>query len=549
MARIIAPMRLEDRLVPISEVPAARTGWDRALSVAVVLTLAVAIWLRFETASALWLDEALTVDIAREPLSQIAALLRHDGAPPLYYYLLHFWMELFGQGNLAVRSLAGVIGTVNLPLAWLTGYRVGSRSWVPASTSSDEQAVRAERGRTTAWAVTLLLAMSPFAVYYDTEARMYALAILLGTLTVLSLTSLLARPSISRALALAAITSASLYTHYWALYSCAVLGVGLLYCAWRGPYREACRYGVAALLLAAVSFVPWVPTLVFQARHTGTPWAAPAQLSAVIFTITQFAGGDSDFGRGLAVVFFFLAVLALFGTSIGRWLVVLDLRTRPGVRALGVGVVATLVLGILGGRIDGSTFADRYASFLLFPALVALGYGLTAIGDRRARLGLLAVALLFGFLAAVPNVYISRTGAGQVGAAIAARAHSGDVVAYCPDQLGPAVSRVLQGRFDEITFPRDARPEIVDWVNYLKVVGAASPRKFVKRVESLAGTGGSVFYVWAPGYNGYGSKCQTILHDLISWPAHRYKVVLETLKSDTPFEIYEGSTLDSFTPR
>ncbi|MHB1509362.1 MAG: glycosyltransferase family 39 protein [Acidimicrobiales bacterium] len=542
-------MRLEDRLVPTLGVPGGRSGWDVALRVAVVLALAVAVWLRFQTASALWLDEALTVDIAREPLPQIAALLRHDGAPPLYYYLLHFWMALFGQGNLAVRSLAGVIGVVNLPLAWLTGYRIGSRSWISQSTSPDEQAARDDRGRTTAWAVTLLLAMSPFAVYYDTEARMYALAILLGTLTVLCLTSLLARPSPSRALGLTVVASASLYTHYWALYSCAVLGLGLLYCAWRGPYKEACRYGVAALLLAAVSFLPWVPTLLFQARHTGTPWAEPAQLSAVIFTITQFAGGDSDFGRGLAVLFFFLAVLALFGTSIGRWLVMLDLRTRPGVRALGVGVVATLVLGILGGRIDGSTFADRYTSFLLFPSLVALGYGLTTISDRRTRQGLLAVALFLGFLAALPNVYISRTGAGQVGAAIAARAHRGDVVAYCPDQLGPAVSRVLQGRFDEITFPRDARPEIVDWVDYLKVVGAASPRKFVKRVESLAGQTGSVFYVWAPGYNGYGSKCQTILHDLVAWPGHRYKVVLETLKSDTPFEIYEGSTLDSFTPR
>ena len=53
--------------------------------------------LRFYTHSALWLDEALTVNRARLPLSQIAGSVKQDGAPPLYYYLLHFWMRIFGH--------------------------------------------------------------------------------------------------------------------------------------------------------------------------------------------------------------------------------------------------------------------------------------------------------------------------------------------------------------------------------------------------------------------------------------------------------------------
>ncbi|HXY44574.1 MAG TPA: hypothetical protein VEH29_10330 [Acidimicrobiales bacterium] len=527
---------------------AGGSAWDLAVKVAVGVTLAVAIWLRFWTASALWLDEALTVNIARAPLHQIPALLRDDGAPPLYYYLLHFWMEIFGQSNIAVRSLSGIFGVINLPLAWLTGYRVGSHWWTLEGASPAERAIRLARGRTTAWAVTLLMAMSPFVVYYDTEARMYAMVILLGTVTVLSVTSLLRHPTAWKAFGLAVVTSALLYSHYWALYSTAVLGAGALWCIWKGPYRRPCRYIFAALALGALSFVPWLPTLWFQTHHTGTPWAAPAQLTAVVFTVTQFAGGNSDFGRGLAVMFFFFAVLAIFGTPFGRWLVVLDLRTRPGVRALAAGVLATLVIGILAGRVTGATFADRYTSVVLFPALVIMGYGLTAIGDRRARQGFLAAALVLGFLAAIPNAYISRTGAGTVGAAILAEAHAGDVVAYCPDQLGPAVSRVVGDRFDEITFPRGTPPEIVDWVNYLQVVRSASPAKFVKRVEALAGSKGTVFYVWAPYYNGFGYKCEAIQHDLAVWPGHDLKVVVETLKSDTPFEIYEGSTLERISP-
>lgn len=90
--------------------------------------IACGVFFRFFTPSAMWLDEALTVNIARAPLGQIPALLRHDGAPLLYYFLLHFWMKAFGASNIGARSLAGVIGVLNLPLAWVAGHRIGSRA-------------------------------------------------------------------------------------------------------------------------------------------------------------------------------------------------------------------------------------------------------------------------------------------------------------------------------------------------------------------------------------------------------------------------------------
>jgi mannosyltransferase len=553
------PMRLGNPRVaagPEGEAPTGEdavgraTGfrWDRATNVAVVVTLGVALWLRFWTPSALWFDEALTVDIARAPLHEIPGLLRHDGAPPLYYYMLHFWMGEFGQGNLATRSLAGVIGVINLPLAWLTGYRVGARWWAWDALSPAERSELQRRGRATAWAVTLLVASSPFVIYYDTEARMYGLVILLGTLAVLSYVSLLRRPSTWNAFGLAVVMSAAIYSHYWALYSLAVVGIGTAWCAWRGPYQRACRYALGALVVAGLSFLPWWPTFWFQLHHTGTPWAAPAQLTAVVFTVTQFAGGDSDPGRGLAVLFFFLAVLAIFGAPLDRWRVVLDLRTRPGVRAIAVGVIASVVLGLLAGRISGTTFADRYTAMIVFPALLCMGYGLAVIGSARVRNGFLAGAVVLGLLCAVPNAFLSRTGAGQVGKAIAAHAAVGDVVGFCPDQLGPAVSRVLGGRYREITFPRDAAPEIVDWVDYRSVVQRAKPGAFAALLEAMAGHTGTVWYVWAPGYAGFGDKCQVIAQELQSWPGHRASVVADTLPSDTPFEIYEGETLDRFRP-
>ena len=86
--------------------------------VVAVVAIAIGIVTRFVTRSALWLDEALSVDIARLPISEIPQALKHDGHPPLYYVLLHGWTELFGTGDVAVRALSGVFGLATLILLW-----------------------------------------------------------------------------------------------------------------------------------------------------------------------------------------------------------------------------------------------------------------------------------------------------------------------------------------------------------------------------------------------------------------------------------------------
>src|SRR5215831_7061302 len=127
--------------------------------VGVVIAVAAGLVFRFVTTSALWLDEALTVNISRLPIADIPGALRHDGHPPLYYFLLHFWMRAFGEGDFAVRSLSGIFAVAALPLAWIAGRMAG--------------------GKRSAAAMLVLVALSPFAIRYATEARMYSLVTLL----------------------------------------------------------------------------------------------------------------------------------------------------------------------------------------------------------------------------------------------------------------------------------------------------------------------------------------------------------------------------------
>src|SRR5947209_17507022 len=96
-----------------------RTDRHSLLTAAVVAVVVLGVVLRFLTSSHLWLDEALTVNIARLPLSRIPDALRHDGSPPLYYLALHFWSAVFGSSDAAVRALSPLFAVVTLPLVWL----------------------------------------------------------------------------------------------------------------------------------------------------------------------------------------------------------------------------------------------------------------------------------------------------------------------------------------------------------------------------------------------------------------------------------------------
>src|SRR5581483_4114880 len=330
-----------------------------ALGAIVVLVLAGAVVLRFWVRSDLWLDEAQTAAIAGRSLTQIPAALRHDGAPPLYYLLLHVWMRAFGTSDLAVRSLAGVFGTISLPLAWMAGRRLGARAeGVPGSRL---------RGRSVGWAMLLVLATLPFAIRFSTENRMYSLVIVLVLAGYLLLESALVRPTIVRLVALAITAGLLALTQYWCLYLLAATAAVLLWLTFRSA-RGVAHVGPRRCLLAlvlgtAALFGPWVPTFLYQLHHTGTPWAPPGTMGDLGWIVSGYSGLGTGVVTGLAqLVSFLLVGLALFGL-LGRrqdgGRIEVDLRGRGAARPIAFVFVATLVVGLLASQLTNSAYAPR----------------------------------------------------------------------------------------------------------------------------------------------------------------------------------------------
>lgn len=483
----------------------SREGLTRwLLALAVGAALVVAIGLRFAATSPLWLDEAITTNIARLPLADIPGALRVDGAPPLTYVLLHFWIALFGDSTDAVRALPALISLASLPLAYLIGARI-ARDRGPAAE------------RLGGWAAVLLIATSPFAARYATETRMYSLQIVLVLLGVVALQACWTRPTVLRAMGVAACTAALLYNHYWSMYLVAVVAVGLLV-AWRllePESRAAPRLALLGVAVGVLAFVPWVPTLLYQMGHTGTPWGeTPAPPVGLAWMIIDFGGGNWWAAWPLVLLSLLLLTLAVLGRPDSATSVLLDLRSVRGVRTIAATALATALVALGAAWVLGGAVMSRYAA-VVFPLVVlSMSFGFTVFRDRRIAAGLLAAMVVFGLVASWPAVRAPRTQAGVVAAVMRRDARPGDVVLYCPDQLAPDASRLMPAGLVQRAFPDSADVSRIDWTDYAARMRRVAPATFANDALTLAGPDHTVWVVWKEGYRHVTSTCDAILDRL-----------------------------------
>lgn len=492
---------------------------DRILLGVTAVAVAVGTVLRFLPRSGMWLDEALTANIADLPIGEIPEALRRDGHPPLFYVLTHLWASIGGRSDWWLRALPGVCSMLSLPLTYLAGRRLASRAGAEGLGA-----------RRTGLAALAIAAVMPFGIRYAAELRMYSLVILLVTGGYLLADDLLsgrlgstARGLAPRAAGAALVAATLLWTHYWSMWFLAAVGLLALWRVWRAP--DAPRRAGAVALLAALAaggvlFLPWLPDLLYQAQHTGTPWGerfGPA--SVAVITLVDFAGARFGIAQLLSYLLAALAGLAAVAV-LGR-----DGRTVLGdpvaarVRPEVVVGTATMAIGWLTAYVSGNTFSSRYAA-VVFPLFVLC----VAAGVAVLRRPLVAAAVLAAIVAActwgsISVVRFERSQTDVVAEQIAAdlAAHGGDaVVVACPDQLGVATHRQLERELEDppevVPYPTGGDPRFVDWVDYGERNESSDPAEFVAALEERTSGDTTVYVVAAFTYRTFEGRCEQVFN-------------------------------------
>ncbi len=385
-----------------------------------ILALVLGACLRFYRLGGLQMsaDEGASWAAADAPSVRevIAIQATHNaGKLPFHDLLLHGWIGLFGDGLYAMRSLSALLGVLALVVV------------APATS----ELIRAGVGEGSAGGDDTLLLAGPLAslfcavsvifIKYDGQARMYSLLLAASVAQVWFFLRTIRTRSISDAIVLALLTAAATAASLVAAPLLAMEGIWLLWLIARQQVPAALAAGLAmlgglialspALYHLAVVDLPMVRRGIVN-WLVKPPWWEPAAF----------------FSKALgSFAFPVFAVLLAWG-CVRQWT-----RIKAGVQFSLLWMWAPPILLVIGSYLWRPMFVERYALYSFTPLFILAALGVCAVGNDRARM--LAIAVAVGFALGHVNSYWRRphdtdwrAAAQTAGAALA----PGDTVAVLP---------------------------------------------------------------------------------------------------------------------
>ncbi|HZE05586.1 MAG TPA: glycosyltransferase family 39 protein [Solirubrobacteraceae bacterium] len=412
-----------------------------------------------------WMDEAITTGISLHPLTQIPGILRYDGNPPLYYMLLHIWMSWFGDSERATHTLSLVVGELTIPLGAWTAWRLF--------------------GRRTAIMAALLFAFNAWLTEYAQETRMYELVALLGLAATAGFLLGFVYRRRRYLLLFGGALMLMLYTHSWGVFFFVGSAISLIPALIASEERRRLlRDAVLTYVGAGVLFLPWAPTLLFQAANTAAPWSNPPRFGAPILLSRGVLGGDR-----ITMVLIVPAAIGIIPLLARRRRGSLEWTTAWTLLSL---IVATLAIAWLESQIHPA-FVVRYFAPIIGALLLLIAWGCA----RARLLGLVAVALAIAFLAN-PATYAPhyKSNMGQIAAQMSPLLRPGDQVVVGQPEETPLAWYYLPGglRYAN-TAGIVSDPSYMNWVRAVQRIRHTSPQATLSTLVGRLRRGQAILFI------------------------------------------------------
>jgi mannosyltransferase len=470
MSTVSSPQRDQPRVwLPEYEdkLPAWAMRWPVWLRVGVFLfvLMAISVFIRTRYLSGeLWMNEGLILGISTHSLSAIPGVLRHDGSPPLFFWLLHIWMLAFGTSESATHSLSLLFGMLTVPVALWAGWSLfGTRAGVTA-------------------AVTF--ALSGFITDYSQETGMYTLMALLGLIATAAFLHAFVYRRRKYLILFALAQTLMLYTHAWAVFyfAGAAIAVVLLMASSDEP-RALLNDGLFCFVGAAILFLPWLPTFIYQLAHSTEPWDSSARYGAPRLSLNLLGGDRVTVALGVATA---IAVATIVARA---------RRRTPEARAVWALIlipVAALLLALIASSVTPVWIA-RYFAPTLGPVLLLAAWGLA----RSGIIGVVALVLCVAFLAD-PSSFSPqyKSDMRDVSAEVTPLLHQGDlVVTGQPEQIALIWYYLPREVRFASTLGPVTDPRYMNWDNAYNRLRAANPATTLDPMVASLRPGQQLLYV------------------------------------------------------
>jgi mannosyltransferase len=304
------------------------------------------------SAKSFWLDEGLTMEVARLPWFQfLHALWFGDANMSLYLLLLRTWLR-FGSSEGFIRGLSVLFSVATVPPTFFLGARLF--------------------GRRAGLLAALLLAINAYHIRYAQEARSYAMAVFFVVVATWLLARNLQSPATAHWGMYAVVCALATYSHFFSALLVPAHAISLL-----SLRRDEIplRSFLLSLLLFGAMISPIAIYVVLQAGMSPISWVPALQPDSLLILGVDFSG---VYGRSLLILDVLALGSAAFGAARGRRSGA-DAIDAWGYTLLFSWLVAPVVMVVTVSLVK-PIFVPRYLSFCL-PAMLLL----VAVGIVRLR--------------------------------------------------------------------------------------------------------------------------------------------------------------------
>ncbi len=323
-----------------------------------------------------WRDEAFSILTAEKPISGFIGSLNFE--PPFYYVLLHFWIKIFGESEIAARSLSLVGFSLATCVVILWAEKRFRTHWL-------------------SWIFPIFFFFNPMLLYYAFEVRAYGWLMFFSTLSLFAYSQ-----KNYKLTALANILA--FYTHSYAIFIPFVQFVYYLVTSsdkkkfLHIPALVIKNKYIQSLIVTGISIAPWFIPIYQEAKKMRTAWYFPVDFQLIRSVLgNMFTGYDGTPG-GL-----WIATTVLSLVFIGLFVIALknkEHKSEINYLLYMVGLPLFLVIGV---SFFKPMFVNRYLIYVTISEVMLIGYAIYSLKNPFHQK--VVMCLFFIFIAAV-NLYL-----------------------------------------------------------------------------------------------------------------------------------------------
>lgn len=300
----------------------------------------------FYLTQSIWRDEAFSYFMAKPNIIQVIINTAHDFNPPLYYLLLHVWINIVGQSDEGLRLLSFVAHLGSVYIAYLFAQKVMSKRFAAF--------------------VAAFTLLNPMLLYYAFEMRMYSFY--------------------------AFFTFAATYFFYsknWKWYTvAAVLGlythsffplVIISFVIYLWFIKQFNRKNIFLTLAPIIFYLPWLPVLAVQFINSKNSWLFPVDIQLITSVLgnlfTSYEGTPGNLWGWNIILSVIILIFMLIAFK----------HRKKDVLLFAVPIFLPLIVILGYSMLRRPLFVNRYMIFVTVFEVMAISLGVWSIKSKTLQ--------------------------------------------------------------------------------------------------------------------------------------------------------------------